>query len=117
MRSGSPIYRSVNEHALLMAMMKEGLRLGLDRTHAALDNAIWRGPLDELHDHGLLHADAKLARLTMLGAMNLSALWCRSKSRPAQRVNLGQLPAQTVALLLHPKCTRSSFDAVARSGR
>ena len=36
MRSGSPFYHFANKHELLMAVMEEGLRLGLDRTHLAL---------------------------------------------------------------------------------
>ena len=36
MRSGSPFYHFANKHELLMAVMEEGLRLGLERTHAAL---------------------------------------------------------------------------------
>lgn len=37
MRSGSPFYHFASKHELLMAVMEEGLRLGLDRTRAALD--------------------------------------------------------------------------------
>ena len=40
MRSGSPFYRFVSKHELLMAVMEEGLRLGLDRTHGALDTSL-----------------------------------------------------------------------------
>ena len=36
MRSGSPFYHFANKHELLMAVMEEGLRLGLERTHLAL---------------------------------------------------------------------------------
>ena len=36
MRSGSPFYYFANKHELLMAVMEEGLRLGLDRTRLAL---------------------------------------------------------------------------------
>ena len=36
MRSGSPFYHFANKHKLLMAVMEEGLRLGLERTHLAL---------------------------------------------------------------------------------
>ena len=36
MRSGSPFYHFANKHELLMAVMEEGLRLGLERTHNAL---------------------------------------------------------------------------------
>lgn len=157
MRSGSPFYHFANKHELLMAVMEEGLRLGLDRTHDALDtsvpaverfkqlvrthygilhdngsdfipvmlydwrslpaqykrriielkdryDAIWQGTLDELHAQGLLRADAKLARLMILGAMNFSATWYRSRPKSARstaRVDLDELAAQTVALVLH----------------
>lgn len=37
MRSGSPFYHFANKHELLMAVMEEGLRLGLEQTEAALD--------------------------------------------------------------------------------
>jgi AcrR family transcriptional regulator len=155
MRSGSPFYHFANKHELLMAVMEEGLRLGLDRTQQALDparpaaerfhqlvrahygilhdtgsdfipvmlydwrslpaqykrriielkdryDAIWQSTLDELHEQGLLRADAKLARLMILGAMNFSATWYRAKPRSAKRVDLDELAAQTVALVLHP---------------
>ena len=36
MRSGSPFYHFENKHALLAAVMEEGLRLGLERTERAL---------------------------------------------------------------------------------
>jgi AcrR family transcriptional regulator len=158
MRSGSPFYHFANKHELLMAVMEEGLRLGLERTQAALDDdalpaterlhrlvrahygilhdsgsdfipvmlydwrslpaqykrriielkdrydAIWQRTLDDLHAQGLLRADAKLARLMILGAINFSATWYRAASksaRSAKRVDLDQLAAQTVALVLH----------------
>jgi len=158
MRSGSPFYHFANKHELLMAVMEEGLRLGLERTRRAVDealpaterftqlvrthygilhdagsdfipvmlydwrslpaqykrrivelkdryDAIWQHTLDELHDQGLLRADAKLARLMILGAMNFSATWYRPKpksSRSVTRVDLDELAAQTVSLVLHP---------------
>jgi AcrR family transcriptional regulator len=37
MRSGSPFYHFANKHELLMAVMEEGLRLGLVRTQRVLD--------------------------------------------------------------------------------
>jgi AcrR family transcriptional regulator len=155
MRSGSPFYHFANKHELLMAVMEEGLRLGLERTQRVLDrndgsaterfrqlvrthygilhdtgsdfipvmlydwrslpaqykrriielkdryDAIWQGTLDELHAQGLLRADAKLARLMILGAINFSATWYRGKPRSAQRVDLDELAEQTVALVLH----------------
>ena len=157
MRSGSPFYHFANKHELLMAVMEEGLRLGLDRTQQVLDaqalpaaerfrrlvrthygilhdtgsdfipvmlydwrslpvqykrriielkdryDSIWQGTLDELHAQGLLRADAKLARLMILGAINFSATWYRSKPRSANRVDLDELAAQTANLVLHPK--------------
>jgi len=158
MRSGSPFYHFANKHELLMAVMEEGLRLGLERTRGAVDealpaaerlaqlvrthygilhdagsdfipvmlydwrslpaqykrrivelkdryDAIWQRTLDELHEQGLLRTDAKLARLMILGAMNFSATWYRLKpksSRSGKRVDLDELAAQTVSLVLHP---------------
>jgi AcrR family transcriptional regulator len=155
MRSGSSYYHFANKHELLMAVMEEGLRLGLERTQEALADttlapperfrrlvrthygilhdtgsdfipvmlydwralpaqykrriielkdrydAIWQGTLDELHTLGLLRAEARLARLMILGAINFSATWYRSKPRSAKRVDLDELAAQTVALVLH----------------
>ena len=156
MRSGSPFYHFANKHELLMAVMEEGLRLGLDRTRAVLDatgltaverfrrlvrthygilhdtgsdfipvmlydwrslppqyrrriielkdryDAIWQATLDELHREGRLAAEPKLARLMILGAINFSATWYRSKPRSARRVDLDTLAAETVALVLQP---------------
>ena len=157
MRSGSPFYHFANKHELLMAVMEEGLRIGLDRTEAVLAeaalsprerlqrlvrthygilhdtgsdfipvmlydwrslpaqykrriielkdgyDAIWQRTLDDLHAQGLLRADAKLARLMILGAINFSATWYRAKPRRAGRVTLDELAAQTVALVLHER--------------
>jgi len=154
MRSGSPFYHFANKHELLIAVMEEGLRLGLDRIVAALADtsmtpterfqtlvrthygilhdtgsdfipvmlhdwhtlpaeykrsiielkdrydAIWQRTLDELHAQGLLRADAKLARLLILGAINFSVTWYRAKPRSAKHVSLDVLAAQTVALVL-----------------
>ena len=154
MRSGSPFYHFANKHELLMAVMEEGLRLGLDRIHAALADtaltpaerfqtlvrthygilhdtgsdfipvmlhdwhalpaqykrriielkdrydAAWQRTLDELHAQGLLRADAKLARLMIIGAINFSVTWYRAKPRSAKHVSLDVLAAQTVALVL-----------------
>jgi AcrR family transcriptional regulator len=36
MQSGSPFYHFANKHELLMAVMEEGLRQGLERAHAVL---------------------------------------------------------------------------------
>ena len=138
MRAGSPFYHFANKHELLMAVMEEGLRLGLERTRHVVDDdtltaverfhrlvrthygilhdsgsdfipvmlydwrslpaqykrrivglkdrydAIWQHTLDELHAQGLLHADPKLARLMILGAINFSATWFRAKPRSAR---------------------------------
>jgi TetR/AcrR family transcriptional regulator, cholesterol catabolism regulator len=154
MRSGSPFYHFANKHELLMAVMEEGLRLGLERTRAVLDakdlapverfrrlvrthygilhdtgsdfipvmlydwrslpaqykrrivelkdryDAIWQATLDELHREGRLGADAKLARLMILGAINFSATWYRTKPRTESRVSLDALADETVALVL-----------------
>lgn len=156
MRSGSPFYHFANKHELLMAVMEEGLRLGLARIQQVLGDAtlpaaerfarlvrtqygilhdtgsdfipvmlydwrslpaqykrriielkdrydaIWQRTLDELHAQGRLRADPKLARLMILGAINFSATWYRAKPRMAARVDLDELAAQTVALVLHP---------------
>jgi AcrR family transcriptional regulator len=39
MQSGSPFYHFANKHELLMAVMEEGLRLGLERSHAVVEAA------------------------------------------------------------------------------
>lgn len=65
-------------------------------------DAIWQRTLDELHAQGLLRADPKLARLVILGGINFSATWFHAKSKSAGRVDLDELAAQTVALVLHP---------------
>lgn len=39
MRSGSPFYHFANKHELLMAVMEEGLRLGLERSEAVIEDA------------------------------------------------------------------------------
>jgi len=155
MRSGSSYYHFANKHELLMAVMEEGLQLGLARMHEALADpsldaterfrrlvrthygilhdtgsdfipvmlydwralpaqykrriielkdhydTIWQQTLDELHVQGLLRAEARLARLMILGAINFSATWYRAKPRSARRVDLDELAAQTVALVLH----------------
>jgi AcrR family transcriptional regulator len=157
MRSGSPFYHFTNKRELLMALMEEGLQLGLERTRAVavVDakglapterfrrlvrthygsilhdagsdfipvmlydwrslpvrykrrtielkdryDAIWQATLDELHREGRLAADARLARLMILGAINFSATWYRSKPRTARRVDLDALADETVALVL-----------------
>jgi AcrR family transcriptional regulator len=155
MRSGSPFYHFANKHEILMAVMEEGLRLGLERTQAVLADdpvpateqfkrlvrahygilhdtgsdfipvmlydwrslpdqykrriielkdrydAIWQRTLDELHAEGRLRTEPHLARLMILGAINFSATWYRAESHKPQAVNLDELSAQTVALVLH----------------
>ena len=155
MRSGSPFYHFANKHEILMAVMEEGLRLGLERTRAVLGegqvsateqfkrlvrahygilhdggsdfipvmlydwrslpdqykrrivelkdhyDAIWQRTLDELHAEGRLRTEPHLARLMILGAINFSATWYRAESKNPQAVNLDELSAQTVALVLH----------------
>ena len=59
MRSGSPFYHFANKHELLMAVMEEGLRLGLIRTEEALAEASLPAP-ERLHrlvrtHYGILH--------------------------------------------------------------
>ena len=155
MRSGSPFYHFANKHEILMAVMEEGLRLGLERTQAVLADdhpsateqfnrlvrahygilhdtgsdfipvmlydwrslpdqykrriielkdrydAIWQRTLDQLHAEGRLRTEPHLARLMILGAINFSATWYHAESLKAQAVNLEELAAQTVALVLH----------------
>lgn len=154
MQSGSPFYHFANKHELLMAVMEEGLRQGLERAHEVIaDEAlpparrferlvrthygilhdtgsdfvpvmlydwrslpapyrrrivtlknrydtIWQRTLDELHAAGRLRADPKLARLMILGAINFSATWYQANSRKRERVDLDELAAQTVSLVL-----------------
>ena len=155
MRSGSPFYHFANKHEILMAVMEEGLRLGLERTQAVLaDNlssateqfnrlvrahygilhdtgsdfipvmlydwrslpgqykrriielkdrydAIWQRTLDRLHAEGRLRTEPHLARLMILGAINFSATWYHADSQKTRAVDLEELSAQTVALVLH----------------
>ena len=155
MRSGSPFYHFANKHEILMAVMEEGLRLGLERTQAVLGDdavpaaerfrrlvrahygilhdtgsdfipvmlydwrslpdqykrriielkdrydAIWQRTLDALHAQGRLRTEPHLARLMILGAINFSATWYRAESRKVRAVDLDELSAQTVALVLH----------------
>jgi len=155
MQSGSPFYHFANKHELLMAVMEEGLRQGLERAHSVIADealpptqrferlvrthygilhdtgsdfipvmlydwrslpaqykrriielkdrydAIWQVTLDELHAQGLLRADAKLARLMILGAINFSATWYRADAAALRHVDLDELAEQTVALVLH----------------
>jgi AcrR family transcriptional regulator len=154
MQSGSPFYHFANKHELLMAVMEEGLRLGLDRTRAVLDeagldpverfrrlvrthygilhdtgsdfipvmlydwrslptpyrrrivelkdryDALWQATLDALHAEGRLGADARIARLMILGAINFSATWYRARPRGRAGVDLDTLAAETSALFL-----------------
>jgi TetR/AcrR family transcriptional regulator, cholesterol catabolism regulator len=155
MQSGSPFYHFANKHELLLAVMEEGLRLGLERTREVVDtpglapverfrrlvrahfgilheagsdfiavmlhdwrslpppyrrrivelkdryDAIWQETVDELHREGRLHADAKLARLMILGAINFSATWYRARPRAKNAFDLDDLAEQTAALFLH----------------
>lgn len=155
MRSGNPFYHFANKHEILMAVMEEGLRLGLERTEAVLSDdhipaveqfgrlvrahygilhdtgsdfipvmlydwrslpdqykrriielkdrydAIWQRTLDQLHAEGRLRTEPHLARLMILGAINFSATWYRAESHKPRAVDLEQLSAQTVALVLH----------------
>jgi TetR/AcrR family transcriptional regulator, cholesterol catabolism regulator len=154
MQSGSPFYHFANKHELLMAVMEEGLRLGLERTHAVVDaegltpverfrrlvrahygilhetgsdfipvmlydwrslpapyrrrivelkdryDALWQTTLDALHAEGRLGADARIARLMILGAINFSATWYRPRPPNRAGVDLDTLAAETTALFL-----------------
>ncbi|MEO7116234.1 MAG: TetR/AcrR family transcriptional regulator [Caldimonas sp.] len=155
MRSGSPFYHFASKHELLLAVMEESLRVGLERTRAVVDapclalverfrrlvrahfgilheagsdfiavmlhdwrslppphrrrivelkdryDAIWQETIDALHREGRLRADAKLARLLILGAINVSATWYRSTPRAKNTFDLDALADQTAALFLH----------------
>ncbi|HSC65258.1 MAG TPA: TetR/AcrR family transcriptional regulator [Caldimonas sp.] len=154
MQSGSPFYHFANKHELLMAVMEEGLRLGLERSRAVVDaegltaverfrrlvrahygilhetgsdfipvmlydwrslpaayrrrivelkdryDALWQATLDALHAEGRLGADARIARLMILGAINFSATWYRARPRGRAGVDLDTLADQTAALFL-----------------
>jgi AcrR family transcriptional regulator len=154
MQSGSPFYHFANKHELLMAVMEEGLRLGLERSHAVVEaagltpverfrqlvrahygilheagsdfipvmlydwrslpaayrrrivelkdryDALWQATLDALHAEGRLCADARIARLMILGAINFSATWYRARPRGRAGVDLDTLAAETAALFL-----------------
>ena len=154
MQSGSPFYHFANKHELLMAVMEEGLRLGLERSRAVVDakgltaverfhrlvrahygilhetgsdfipvmlydwrslpapyrrrivelkdryDALWQATLDALHAEGRLGADARIARLMILGAINFSATWYRARPRGRAGVDLDTLAAETSALFL-----------------
>jgi TetR/AcrR family transcriptional regulator, cholesterol catabolism regulator len=64
-------------------------------------DAIWQHTLDELFAQGRLHAEPHLARLMILGAINFSATWYHAESRKPRAVDLDELTAQTVSLVLH----------------
>ena len=154
MRSGSPFYHFASKHELLLAVMEEGLRLGLERTRSVVDeaglgaverfrrlvrahfgilhetgsdfipvmlydwrslpapyrrrivelkdryDALWQATLDALHAEGRLGADARIARLMILGAINFSATWYRARPRGRAGVDLDTLAAETSALFL-----------------
>ena len=154
MQSGSPFYHFANKHELLMAVMEEGLRLGLERSRAVVEaegltaverfrrlvrahygilhetgsdfipvmlydwrslpapyrrrivelkdryDALWQATLDALHAEGRLGADARIARLMILGAINFSATWYRARPRGRAGVDLDTLAAETSALFL-----------------
>ncbi|MED5618826.1 TetR family transcriptional regulator [Ideonella sp. BN130291] len=61
MRSGSPFYHFANKHELLMAVMEEGLRLGLERTEEVLSSGTGELPAAERFrrlvrtHYGILH--------------------------------------------------------------
>jgi AcrR family transcriptional regulator len=155
MRSGSPFYHFASKHDLLLAVMEEGLRLGLERTRAVVAepglgaverfrrlvrahfgilhetgsdfipvmlydwrslpaqhrrrivelkdryDALWQQTLDALHAEGRLRADARIARLMILGAINYSATWYRARPRGRKGLDLDTLAEQTTALFLH----------------
>ena len=59
-------------------------------------DALWQRMLDELARAGLIAGDPRLARLFVLGAVNWSAQWYRSRGR----MSLDEIAAQAVRLLL-----------------
>ena len=74
MQSGSPFYHFANKHELLMAVMEEGLRQGLERAHAVLDDdgaaadAAFRAP----RAHALRHPARHRQRLRSGDALRLA---------------------------------------------
>lgn len=154
MQPGSRFYHFANKHERLMAVMEEGLRLGLERSRAVVEaegltpvepfrrlvrahygmlhetgsdfvpvmlhdwrslpaayrrriverkdryDALLQATLDALHAEGRLGADARTARLMILGAINFSATWYRAKPRGRVGVDLDTLSADTAALFL-----------------
>ena len=63
-------------------------------------DALWQQTLDALHDEGRLGADARVARLMILGAINYSATWYRARPRGRNGIDLDTLAEQTTALFL-----------------
>jgi hypothetical protein len=63
-------------------------------------DALWQATLDALHAEGRLGADARIARLMILGAINYSATWYRARPRGRKSVDLDTLAEQTTALFL-----------------
>lgn len=63
-------------------------------------DALWQTTLDALHAEGRLGADARIARLMILGAINFSATWYRARPRGRAGVDLDTLAAETTALFL-----------------
>ncbi len=59
-------------------------------------DALWQRMLDELAGRGLIAGDPQVARLFVLGAINWSAQWYRSRGR----MSLDEIAAQAVRLLL-----------------
>jgi len=157
MRSGSPFYHFPSKQAMLLAVMEEGLRQGLDKSEAVLARKLpvrekfralvrthlgiiledgndfipvilhdWRA-LDEVHRReiiamkdrydtlwqtmtlelvraGLLRGDAKIARLTILGAMNFTATWYKAGAG----LSIDALASQIADLFLQGEVARGS---------
>jgi len=59
-------------------------------------DALWQRMLDELAGAGLIAGDPRVARLLVLGAVNWSAQWYRSRGR----MSLDEIATQAVRLLL-----------------
>ena len=62
-------------------------------------DAVWQAMVRELKAAGLLHADSRLARLLVLGAINYMATWYKRDGK----LSLDEVADQTVEFFLGPK--------------
>jgi AcrR family transcriptional regulator len=63
---------------------------------------LWQQVVDELKQAGLIHADTKVARLLLLGALNYSMRWYK----PGKGLSIDALAEQTVEFFLGPQRAR-----------